>query len=72
MEAVTEQVKRLLGVMGTGEYSGKELMLRVGIRHRPTFRENYLLPALKQGLIEMTIPEMPRRSKQKYRKTDNR
>jgi len=27
--------------------------------YRPTFRENYFHPALKNGLIEMTIPETP-------------
>jgi hypothetical protein len=33
------------------------------------FRKAYLLPALEAGLIEMTIPEKPRSSKQKYRLT---
>jgi hypothetical protein len=43
-------------------------MERVGLSHRPTFRDNYLLPALKDGLIEMTIPDKPNSSKQKYQK----
>ena len=41
----------------------KELMERVGLKHRPTFRNNYLLPALKLGLIEMTIPDKLNSSK---------
>jgi len=64
---VTDQVARLLKAIGNEVLSGKELMERVGIRHRPTFRENYLLPALNAGLIEMTIPDKPNSSKQKYR-----
>jgi len=32
--------------------------------------EKYLIPAMDAGLIEMTIPEKPRSSKQKYRKTE--
>jgi len=38
-------------------------------KHRPNFRDNYLHPALDAELIEMTIPEKPSSSKQKYRLT---
>ena len=64
---VTEQVKKLLDVIGNESLSTKELMELVGIKHRPTFRNNYLLPAIDQGFIEMTIPDKPNSSKQKYR-----
>lgn len=67
-EQVTEQVSKLLEVMGTEPLSTTELMNLVEIKHRPTFRENYLLPAIELGYIEMTIPDKPRSSKQKYRK----
>jgi len=42
----------------------------LNIKHRPTFRDNYLHPALDAEFIEMTIPEKPSSSKQKYRLTD--
>jgi Fic family protein len=67
-EQATEQVLKLLGVMGTEPLSTSELMKRVGIKHRPTFRDNYLLPAMQQGWVAMTIPDKPNSSKQKYRK----
>ncbi len=70
-EQVTEQVERLLGVIGDKEYATKELMELLGLKHRPTFRDNYLLPALELGLIEMTVPDKPNSSKQKYRKIDH-
>jgi len=64
---VTEQVKALLNVIGDVEYSTLELMGLLGLKHRPSFREYYLLPALELGYIEMTIPDKPNSSKQKYR-----
>ena len=67
-EQVTEQVEKLLEIIGDKEYSTKELMELLKLKHRPTFRDNYLLPALELGYIEMTIPDKPRSSKQRYRK----
>ncbi len=32
----------------------------VGLKHKPTFRKNYLDPALELGLIEMIIPDKPK------------
>lgn len=66
---VTEQVERLLDAIGDDIVSSKELMERLGIKHRPNFRDKYLLPAMKLGLIEMTIPDKPNSSKQKYKKS---
>ena len=42
----------------------------LGLKHEEYFREAYLIPAMKNGLLEMTIPDKPRSSKQKYRLTD--
>lgn len=51
--------------MGDKEYSTKELMELLGLKHRPSFRDNYLLPALQLGDIKMTIPDKPNSSKKK-------
>ncbi len=48
-----------------------ELMSEIGLTHRHFFRHNYLLPAIKLGLIEYTIPDKPQSSKQKYRLTSD-
>lgn len=66
--ADTEQVEKLLEIFDDKEYSTKELMELLCLKHRPTFRDNYLLPALGLGLIEMTVPDKPNSSKQRYRK----
>lgn len=68
---VTQQVKKLLESMGDKKYSKKELMELLGLNHRPSFRDNYLVPVLELGYIEMTIPDKPNSSKQKYRRVDN-
>jgi len=67
-EQVTEQVGRLLEKLGADTLSARELMERVGLKHRPTFRNNYLVPALKQKLITMTVPDKPNSNRQKYRR----
>ena len=59
---------RLLQVM-SGEMTRKRLQEALGLKHEDHFREAYLIPALRSGLIEMTIPDRPRSSKQRYRLT---
>lgn len=66
-EQVTEQVKRLMAALGEETLSAKELLARLGLKHRPTFSNNYLHPALKLGLVEMTTPDKPNNSRQRYR-----
>ena len=65
---VTDQVKRLMDALGTCTLSAVELMESLGLKHRPTFRKNYLHPALEAGLIEMTLPKTPSARGQKYRR----
>lgn len=61
-------VERLLSALGDDTLSAAELMERLSLSHRPTFRKNYLNPALEQNLIERTIPDKPNSKNQKYRK----
>lgn len=71
-DQVTDQDKtpvgRLLSVLGNDTLSAAEIMERLGLSHRPTFRKNYLNPALEKKLIERTIPDKPNSKNQKYRK----
>ncbi|ETA78992.1 Fic family protein [Youngiibacter fragilis] len=67
-EQVTEQVEKLLGVMSDKEYSTKDLMELLGLKHRQSFRDKYLLPALEMGYVAMTIPDKPSSSRQMYKK----
>ena len=64
---VTVQVKRLMDILGNETLSAKKILDKLNLKHRPTLSNNYLHPALKLGLIEMTLPDKPNSSKQKYR-----
>lgn len=66
---VTDPVQRLVLALAAGELAPSELWDRLGLKHRPTFRENYLRPAIAQGLIEPTLPHKPNSRLQKYRLT---
>ena len=61
-------VKRLLARLGEDTLSAVEIMERLGLSHRPTFRKNYLNPALEKLFIERTIPDKPNSKNQRYRR----
>jgi len=67
-EQVSEQVKELISILDK-EMNRQEIQTKLGLSHRENFRSNYLKPALEQGFIEMTIPDKPNSSLQKYRLT---
>ena len=66
-DQVTDQVAALLKTLGSGTLTALECMKRLNLSHRPTFRANYLGPALAAGLIEYTIPDKAQSRLQKYR-----
>lgn len=72
-EQVTEQVTEQVAIMlqaACEPRSLKELQIAVGLKHRPHFIKSYLEPLLAAKWLEMTIPDKPRSSKQRYRTTD--
>lgn len=66
----SDQVMRLVRALDRAQRSASDLMAELGLSHRPTFRKNYLHPALAAGLIEMIHPDTPRARNQKYRLTE--
>ena len=67
---VTDQVALLIKAIGTREVGSTVLLKALGLSHRPTFRKNYLNPALEGGWIERTQPDSPRSPSQRYRLTN--
>ncbi len=66
----TDQVFVLVKVLKNSELSVKEIMEALELNHRPTFRANYLNPALKKGYVVPLYPEQPNHPRQKYRLTE--
>ncbi|MCL1927018.1 MAG: Fic family protein [Syntrophorhabdaceae bacterium] len=69
-DQVADQVKSLLSALGDDALRGMELMERLGLSHRPTFRGNYLNPAMAAGLIKRVQPNSPRSPNQRYQLTE--
>lgn len=65
---VTGEVGRLLRAV-VGEMSRKQIQVALGLKGEEHFRVAYLKPALIAKVIEMTLPDAPQSSKQRYRLT---
>lgn len=66
---ISSYVNKLLDVMEPGlAMTTTELMEKLGRKSRISFRQNYLKPALENGLIKMTNLDKPTSKNQKYYK----
>ena len=65
---VPDETKRLL-MACQGEMTREQLQKELHLSSQENFRKLYLLPALQNGLVEMTIPDKPNSRLQKYRLT---
>ena len=60
-------VKKLLDVMDFDiPYTTAEIMEKLNLKSRETFRKNYLNPAIELHLITLTIPDKPTSRNQRY------
>ena len=64
------QVRQLVELMGTGDYTIKELTEMCGFIDPKHFREGYIKPALRENVIERLYADRPNHPKQKYRLTE--
>jgi len=70
IEPVTLPVSKLLVALAeSGEMGSAEIRKCLGLKDRTHLREHYIIPALKEGFIEYTIPDKPNSRLQKYRLT---
>jgi ATP-dependent DNA helicase RecG len=66
---VTGEVQKFLKILYT-PMSRSEAQIALNLKGQANFRDRYLKTALDLEFVEMTIPDKPRSSKQKYRLTD--
>jgi len=70
-DQVTDQeakrIKMVVKCLQDEPQTVNQIMLAIGVKHKPNFRENYLLPALRRGFIEMTEPDNPHSKNQRYK-----
>lgn len=64
---IPPHIRLFLEILGEEELSMTELMERLGLTSRASFRKTYLQPCLEGHLIEMTLPDKPKSRYQKYR-----
>lgn len=65
----TININKLLDVMESGKpMTATEIMEKLGIKSKETLRGQYLDPAIKQGLVSLTIPNKPTSKNQMYYK----
>ena len=67
----TPQVESLLGALKDGELTRIEIMSKLGINNLKYFKNDFLQPALRAGLIEFVYPDKPNHPRQKYRRVKN-
>ncbi|MDR0938239.1 MAG: putative DNA binding domain-containing protein [Mediterranea sp.] len=66
---VTTQVKALIDIFGDTPLTRIEILEKLSLANRVWLLKGYIKPALRLGLIEMTIPDKPNSRLQQYRLT---
>ena len=62
-------INKLLEIMDANTpLTANEIIEKLQIKSKETLRNNYLDPAIKKGLINLTIPDKPTSKNQKYYK----
>ena len=69
LREVSPSVSTLVKAIGDKELKIVEMMEALGLKHRPTFLYNYLIPAVEARLVTMLYPNSPRHPRQRYHLT---
>ena len=68
---ITSEILKTISLLRNNKFmSRKQLQSALSIKSQDFFRNNYLNPSQQLGLIDMTIPDKPKSSKQTYQLTE--
>ena len=63
---VNANIMKLIGIIGQGQMSVKDMMEAVNLKGRDNFLNIYLAPAMGEGYVRLLYPDSPRHPRQKY------
>lgn len=63
---LTDAMISLLRAINREQLTVRQIMDRMGLRHRPNFVAKYLAPAIKDGWVASLFPDKPNHPRQKY------
>lgn len=61
-------INKLLNVLGDVPMTANEIMEKLGIKSKESFRKNYMNPALEAGVVALELPDKPTSKNQRYYK----
>ncbi len=61
-----ERILKLISIIGESRFSAGDLCTLIGQKSRSSFTRNYIVPALKYGVLEASNPDSPNAPNQRY------
>lgn len=61
-----ERILKLISIIGESCFSAGDLYTLIGQKSRSSFTRNYIVPAIKYGVLEASNPDSPNAPNQKY------
>jgi Fic family protein len=68
IEHISVYVQKLLSVLSDVPMSANEIMEKLGIKSKESFRKNYMNPATEAGVVALELPDKPTSKNQRYYK----
>jgi ATP-dependent DNA helicase RecG len=65
-EELSEGMQKLIDTLGENWLSSKEILQKMEVSSRSTFRKNYIVPAIELGIITLEDPSKPNSPNQRY------